>query len=250
MDNEEAKFILRAYRRDGRDQRDPLFAEALEQARRDPALARWFEQEQRLDNAIANKMRSLVVPAGLKAAILAGGKASQPARRTHWQLAPVAAIIFALCIIAGSLWGPGRGGARINPLADYQTDMAAFLSGKFDLSFPSTDLTAVRGWFGENLNLKDYDVPPAIAAQLPTMGCVVIDWHGKKAGLICFRTSDGKMVHLIVLRRADMPDAPNSRAPQYDERGEWQTATWSAGDKIYLVASQVDQAALKALLKL
>ena len=249
MDNEEAKFILRACRRDGRDERDPTFAEALEQARLDPALARWFQHEQQLDAAIANKMRSLVIPAGLKAAILAGGKASQPARRTYWQLAPVAALLFALCIIAGAIWQPGHGGARIDPLAAYQTDMAAFLSGKFDLNLPTTDLAAVRGWFGENLNLKDYDIPPAIAAQLPTMGCVVIDWHGKKAGLICFRTSDGKMVHLIILRRTDMPDAPNTRDPRYDERGEWQTATWSAGDKIYFVAAQVDAAALKALLK-
>ena len=249
MDNEEAKFILRAARRDGRDQRDPLFAEALEQARRDPALALWFEKEQQFDAAIANKMRSLVVPAGLKAAILAGAKASQPAKRTYWHFAPAAAIVFALCIIAGSLWLPGHGGARANPLVAYQTEMAEFLSGKFDLTFPSADLGEVRQWFGKNLDLRDYDVPPAIAAQLPTMGCVVIDWHGKKAGLICFRTADGKMVHLIVLRRADMPDAPNSREPQFDERGEWRTATWSAGDKIYLVASQVDAAALKTLLK-
>jgi len=36
MNNQEAKFILAAYRPGGQDASDPLFAEALEQVRRDP----------------------------------------------------------------------------------------------------------------------------------------------------------------------------------------------------------------------
>ena len=245
MDNEEAKFILRACRRDGRDERDPVFSEALEQARRDPALARWLEDEHRLDAALAKKLRGIPAPAGLKASILAGMKASQPAKRTLWHLAPAAAVIFALCVVAGTLWMP----ARSNHLAVFQSDMAEFLSGKFTLDFPNTDLGEVRHWFGQMLDLKDYDVPPALAAQLPVMGCLSIDWHGKKAGLICFHTADGKMVHLIVLHRADLPGAALSRDPKFGRRGEWNTATWSGSDKIYLLASQMDEAALKALLK-
>ena len=42
MTNERAKFVLGAYRPNGADAKDPMFAEALEQAKRDPNLAAWF----------------------------------------------------------------------------------------------------------------------------------------------------------------------------------------------------------------
>ena len=44
MNNQEAKFILGAYRPGGRDAVDPMFSEALAQAGRDPELRAWFEK--------------------------------------------------------------------------------------------------------------------------------------------------------------------------------------------------------------
>ena len=57
MNNEEAKLILQAYRPGGQDANDPRFREALEQARRDPELARWFANEQALDSRISTKVQ-------------------------------------------------------------------------------------------------------------------------------------------------------------------------------------------------
>ncbi|MBC8040705.1 MAG: hypothetical protein H7Y06_09195, partial [Opitutaceae bacterium] len=72
MNTNEAKFILRARRPDGRDDADPRFQEALEQARRDPALAAWMAREQAFDEAVAARLRAVEPPAGLRDAILAG----------------------------------------------------------------------------------------------------------------------------------------------------------------------------------
>jgi hypothetical protein len=82
MTNDEAKFILSAYRPGGHDAADPAFAEALDQARKDPALARWFEFERRFDEVMTAKIGAVTPPAGLRDAILAGarvtGKAARP----------------------------------------------------------------------------------------------------------------------------------------------------------------------------
>ena len=62
MDNQEAKFILSAYRPGGQDASDPRFAEALEQARRDPVLERWFSESIAFDAAMTEKLGAIAVP--------------------------------------------------------------------------------------------------------------------------------------------------------------------------------------------
>src|SRR5258706_136048 len=55
MNNQEAKLILQAYRCGGQDASDPLFAEALEQARRDPELAKLVRGRKRAGRAHPNQ---------------------------------------------------------------------------------------------------------------------------------------------------------------------------------------------------
>src|SRR4051812_36323321 len=86
MNNPEAKFILGAYRPDGRDAGDPMFAGALSQAEHEPELHAWFESQRKFDATIAGKLRDVAPPAELREAILAGVRASQP--RRHWWTNP------------------------------------------------------------------------------------------------------------------------------------------------------------------
>src|SRR6266487_2814662 len=80
MDNQEAKFILNAYRPGGQDASDPRFAGALEQARRDPILDRWFGESVAFDAAVSQKLRAVEAPADLRENILAGVKVSRASR--------------------------------------------------------------------------------------------------------------------------------------------------------------------------
>ncbi len=74
MDNREAKFLLSAYRPSGQDADDPCFAEALEQARRDPVLERCFNESIAFDATMTEKLRAVEVPPDLRENILAGVK--------------------------------------------------------------------------------------------------------------------------------------------------------------------------------
>ena len=66
MNNNEAKFILSAYRPGGRDAGDPGMATALAQAKSDPVLGAWFARERAHDAAVAWKLRAVVPPVGLR----------------------------------------------------------------------------------------------------------------------------------------------------------------------------------------
>ena len=82
MNNQEAKLILQAYRCGGQDASDPPFAEALEQARRDPELQKWFAEENAIDARIQTSLQTAVpVPRELKSNLLALGKIVRP---TPW----------------------------------------------------------------------------------------------------------------------------------------------------------------------
>src|SRR5262245_48303791 len=105
MDNQEAKFILNAYRSGGQDANDPGFFEALEQARCDPVLERWFQDSIAFDTAVSQKLCALEVPRDLRESILAGAKIT---RALHWRNRmrkwAIAAAVILGTILGGVIW--------------------------------------------------------------------------------------------------------------------------------------------------
>jgi len=102
MNNQEARLILQAYRPGGEDASDPLFAEALEQARRDPELQKWFAEQNALEARLQTRLeRAIPVPRGLKSDLLALRKIS----RVPWWFQPMklaAAAVVVLLLPFGS----------------------------------------------------------------------------------------------------------------------------------------------------
>src|SRR5947209_7072 len=72
MNSRQAKEILMRCRPDGSDPADPELAEAVEFARRDPELARWFERHCAFQNAVRDQLKQIPIPPDLKEKVLAG----------------------------------------------------------------------------------------------------------------------------------------------------------------------------------
>lgn len=72
MDEEQARFLLAAYRPDGADAADPDFAEALALATRDRELGEWLAAERAHDAEFSAAISSTIVPPDLREEILAG----------------------------------------------------------------------------------------------------------------------------------------------------------------------------------
>ena len=78
MTNEEAKRILAIYRPGTDNERDPMFAWALELARSDRELKAWFDESLAFDQSIRAVFGRVAAPAEVREAILAGHKIIRP----------------------------------------------------------------------------------------------------------------------------------------------------------------------------
>lgn len=235
MNNEEAKLILRAYRSGGQDAGEPVFREALEQAQRDPALARWFAHERAVDSRIGAKLRMAIdTPDNLKMQLLAQSRIARPEfkrQRRRWQFALAAAITLLLTLTA--IWfRPAEGG-----FDRYRAQMADFAAIRLDgLDLLSRDMVEVRRWLARNHSHADLLLPAGLDGK-SSLGCRLLEWKGRKVSLICFELDNRRVGHLLVIDEAAFKAAPGA-SPQFHQVGEVATASWSRGGKTYVVASQ------------
>jgi hypothetical protein len=239
MDNREARFILEAYRPGGQDAGDPYFTGALEQARRDPELAKWFEVERALDAAIAAKVQLSPVPVTLKADILAGRKVVAVApfwqRRTLWAAAAALIALLSLAVLWQLRIAAGR-----PQFAAFHADMSQFLNHIERLDFQNEDMAKIRHWLASHEAHTEIVLPPRLEGQ-PGVGCRVLEWQGHKVSLVCYylRPEDGRRIdelHLLVIDRDELRDAPPADAPLFATAGKWETASWSDDRHAYILA--------------
>lgn len=240
MNNDEAKFILQAYRSSGSDAGDAVFAPALEQARRDPALAAWFERERAHDAAVTAKLREIAPPADLRAAILAGGRATARQRPGRWRLPAwigLAASV-ALIVTAALFWLQP---AQAEEFEDFAVDYA---SGPFRLTNHQADMVKLQGWLAE----RQAPLPlrmPAGCQKLQTLGCRTVEYRGKSVSLICFER--GREYHLFIARRADYPNLRECPQPEFKAKGDWVSAHWSDSENCYVLATDARMEELRQL---
>lgn len=250
MDNEQAKFILQAYRPNGQDAHAPQFREALEQVQRDPELARWFAAEQALDSAISRKLKSTPVPSDLKNTILAGRKVI---RTQRWRERPpvvALAAALALLLVAAGYWLQTKPAKGALTLGAFQRDMVAAFGTPHQFHGGSQTGEQIRQWLAQHGGQADFASPAALK-NAREAACDVLDWHGRKVTLICYVAKlNGAMkeMHLVVIDQADLPGVPRVEKPQFARVGDHATAAWSQDDKLYVLAAQGDVGFLRKFL--
>lgn len=244
MNNVEAKFILQGYRSNGADTGDAIFIAALDQARLDPGLAQWFAHAQAFDAAISAKLGQIQAPAGLREAILAGGRVTTPetTRQSWWRQPALAAASVAVLIAASMAFWPKQAVAN-SALGDFALADAmhnethgghGVEAGALQvaLSQPTTRL-------GHYL--------PVNFAILRQAGCRTVSFKGHEVLEVCFKR-DGAWFHCYIAQRADFPALAAAVAPVLVERNGASLATWGDTSLLYVVVSKAGPAALEKLL--
>ncbi|MBL9188978.1 MAG: hypothetical protein JNK23_15955 [Opitutaceae bacterium] len=246
MNNEEAKFILSAYRPDGRDAADPQFAEALAQSERDPELRVWLERQRSFDRTVAERLGAIMPPAGLREAILAGARASQP-RRMWWSqplwLAAAAAI--AVATIVGLKLAQPATSART--LEDFARFAAADIVDQHDQhdGFPA-------GLGEVQARLASVATPLTQGAgvgveELRRQRCRVVRVGGLEVFELCFNR-EGTWFHLYVARRGDFAPGAETGRPAIAGREPYTAAAWADATQVYALVARGGEAALRRLL--
>ena len=241
MNNQEAKFILGSYRPNGGDATDPLFAEALKQAREDPALGVWLAHEQAHDGLIAAKLKSIAPPAGLREGILAGGRMSRH-RRGRWRAA---------------MWLPLAAAAAVAVSAILWQHRAPAESRLVSFALGDVLNEAQHGGHGENLGvlqatLQDSAKPvtrglPIDFSALEKTGCRTLSFGGHPVLEVCFQRN-GTWFHCYVARCTDFPEFAATEPPVFSASGRVESVAWADGAYRIIVGSLAGRAALERLL--
>jgi len=250
MNNTEAKFILNAYRPNGRDANDPAMTAALAQAASDPALGAWFAREQAHGQAVAAKLQEIVPPAGLREAILTGGRmsggkvAEMPVKRARWAqpvwLAAAAAVALILTVSVALRLKPVPGEA---PLADFALADALEPSRHGGHGAMTGALQATLS----NTTTKLMSGLPIDFAALRANGCRTVSVAGHDVLEVCFKR-DGQWFHCYIARVEDFPGPPAAVSPLLARTGKVDAAIWVDGAHRVLVATTAGSAALQRLL--
>ncbi|HEY1849092.1 MAG TPA: hypothetical protein VGG37_07790 [Opitutaceae bacterium] len=244
MTTEEAKFILSAFRPGGGDTGESAFGEAMRMVAADPALAAWFAQSRSHDAAVAAKLRLVSPPSGLREAILAGVRVSDPKRSSGlgWGwisgLAAAAAAVIALLSLRAPA-GPDSGTAAYGGFAI--NDMVTEAHG--GRGEPAATLVT-------DLQKKGSRMPSADQIdfeKLRDTGCRTINFAGHDVVEVCFQR-EGTWFHLYVTRRDGPMGDSVARGPSFLSEAAGYAAVWSDRRFDYALASKAGVEAIRRLL--
>lgn len=242
MDSQEAKFILQAYRPDGRDAANPVFQQALAQAKSDPSLAAWLADEQAFDTAISRKLRSVPTPHTLKPAILAGLHLSQQVR--WWSQPSLWAVATSLVLLLGSIVVLKTHQGPSMTLGEFRSHATDYVS-QIELQHRSVDVNELQGWLKQQ-NSPSGKILPAALSKAQSIGCRTLTWNGSKVALICFQSEPE--LHLFIVRTSDLRNAPDGTIPLFAKTGNITTASWTKGDETFVLTSTGSETDLEKFL--
>jgi len=250
LNAEQAQQILQNYR-PRVDDGDPQFTAALALAKSDPELAAWLDAHCTSYEALRRKLRQTPIPEDLRDRILA----RQPVRaRASWWARPAfvaAVVVAALGVNLAGYFVFWRETPVIaeNNFAGYLQMTTVWASGGYSMDIKTEDAEALRRLFAERGSPTDYVLVPGLAA-LSLEGGNVLGWEGRKVSVLCYqKTGPAEAdVWFFVAERTTVPDAPATEAPRFATANGLATATWTRGDRLYILAARGSRADLEKLL--
>lgn len=247
MTHQQAKEILSAYR-PWADANDPEFAEALALARREAELGRWFDEHCAVQSALRERFRQIAVPTGLKEQIISEQHARSKVvwwrRPVSPMLAAAAVVVMAIGIAVLWLRPPSVPAEKLNT-ATFRSRMEGQVLRNYTMTRETEDLNEIRTDLAQQQAPADFVLPGKLA-QTALAGCGVLSWQDKRVSMICFRTGkplppgDKSDLFLFVVDRTALPDAPTTSTPEINPGTRLITATWTVGNKTYVLATEGD----------
>ena len=251
MSRDEAKNILLLHRPGTAEADDPQIAEALALAKHDPELAVWLEAHCALQVAVGEKFHQIAVPAGLKEQIISEQAASE---KRIFQRQAIRFALAAIILLFGALaifWLPQR--AQDDTLSIYQNQMVGIALRGYGMDLVTNDPSQIRTYLAQKQSPSDYVLPAALQ-KAGIVGCAIEGWQNAKVSMICFRTgktlAQGEQsdLWLFVVDRALVSGSFDGNSPQFSKVNRLITATWTQGDKLYLLGTTGDEQTIRKFL--
>ncbi|SPE55471.1 conserved hypothetical protein [Verrucomicrobia bacterium] len=252
MNNREVKEILLLYRPGISGEEDQETAQALELTKRDAELASWFEEHCALQDALRANFRQIAVPQGLWEQIISERKAHTQLRFPRRALLVAAAVVLLALISVGaySLLRPRPGNTFVN----FSNRMAGSVArGQYpQMDKETNDLGAIQQFLASK-GQSGYQLPKGLEKATPT-GCKILEWRSNSVAMLCFNSGtnakpDEPDLFLFVVARSAIRQAPSTHLPKIEPRNRrFTTASWTSGDKAYLLGGLGDERFLRKFL--
>lgn len=252
MTPEEAKQILDAHtlEEEGEEQ-DHALDEARALMRSDAALQKWFTRRQAEDRKIALAIAGVTPRAELKAKLLAvearQKSTAKAVNRRTW-LATLAAAI-AAGWLAWARWGRPR--SSDEEMSGWQkdslTDIAQIDGGKLPLDRLTKDDAVIRSFLASAGSPLPKGLPTPLTDN-PRIGCKSLQVAGHRAAVVCFEVAPGLAAHLVVIDVPPQQSGAQVGKPEFGSHGAWHYASWSDGEKTYLLGTRASMEKLKGLM--
>jgi hypothetical protein len=234
LNRAEAKQILLLYRPGTGDAEDPEILAAMELARHDAELGKWFERHQAFQSSMRAKFRQIEVPAALKAELLAGRRVLRP--YVFWQrpvwLAAAAIFVLLLSVVALLLRPsvPDR-------FSNYRESMVSAAVRVYGMDLETNDMNQLRKFIAQKGAPADYELTQGLE-RLQLRGGGLQRWRGNPVSMVCFDRGGNKMLFLFVMKRAALKDPPPPATSEAElaKVDGLMTASWSRGDDSYVLA--------------
>jgi hypothetical protein len=250
MDKREARQVLQLFRPGTNDGQDPRMTEALQCVQQDAELARWFEGHCAFHVAMHTKLKEIPVPMDLKYRILREEALRKGRIVKLWNTVIPLAAAAVLLLTIGLWWyfdhNPGPHNTEQN-FAEGRDYLAKVPQRGYAMTMMSTNLDKIHEYLVTKQQFPDYVLPKSLAS-LTAAGCANLEWQGHKVSMVCLKDAKKQNVYLFAMDRGDLLGAPTSTAPEFEKVHRLMTASWTVGDKIYVLAGPGDAAELKAYL--
>ncbi len=245
MNKIEAKLVLSNYTLREPPEGDFRFDEALEIAKADPELMAWWEQCQRNDRLIQDRLREFAPPPDLRTGLQASMESVskwQGRRRAFTRYFGIAA---SLAVLAGIYFQfvVDRSDEYTGPLVDRAFNYS------YDgprLKYFNKDTTKITDWLrDQNFELPS-QLPPRFLAQ-KGIGCRPLNWSESKVAIICV---DAEVVyHLFVAKGEDFADVNLSDTFEYEKRkAGWTVSKWQSQGHVFLLTAKASPEQMKSML--
>jgi hypothetical protein len=235
VNRSEAQRVLLLYRPGTAETGDPEMLEALDLARSDPELGRWFSQHRAFQKAVGARLRQIEVPAHLRTSILAQAQVQKPSvgRPQPSRLNPVWMAVAVVLILVGlaGLWLKPRPAGQF---ANYRARIVSGALRQYQMDIQTNDMRLVRQDLASRGAPADYILPQGLE-RLHLTGGGRLTWRSHPVAMVCFDRGDKQMLFLFVMKRSALKDPPPAK-PRLDKVNELLTASWSQGDETYLLA--------------
>jgi hypothetical protein len=231
MTSLEARKLLLRWRPGQSEEHDPEIAAALELAARDPELKSWLEQHSAFQRSMRQSLRAIPVPPDLRDRVLAQSKILRPP--TSWWLPPgwvaAAAIVLLLTFV----------GLRLRSIPDdsfqtFRSRMVRTVLRQYTMDIVTNDMSEVRRFLSTRKAPSDYILTPGLS-RLAVTGAGVLRWQGQLVSMVCLNSTNQGPLFLFVVDRTAL-SRPPAGPPEFLQVSELMTASWTQGEKTYLLA--------------